>query len=92
MKWTIKHKSNLAKTVNFGDKQILERFCFLPRVYHSDLHNTTTFYWLEKVYLVYEYVQGHKVTRGLRTYIEDDHWKRIGLATSYSRAVQEIWG
>lgn len=94
MKWIKEDKSKVTKFErNYGDKKIKKHFCLLPKTYYDSINCATIYYWLETVYLVYEWVEG-------KSYIGYDgfyrckpaHWKRIGLATSYANVVIGLWG
>ena len=94
MRWIKKDKSKAVKSKHkYGDKKIIKHFCLLPETHYDSINSRTIFYWLETVYLVYEWVKGEPyVTCDDYYHCESDHWKRIGLATSYSNAVRELWG
>jgi hypothetical protein len=90
MRWTIEHKPCKPRH-KFGDKKIKKHFCLFPK---SDYNNgTTTYFWLETIYIVYEWTEGgyDYSPWGTRD-IEPDYWNRLGIATSYNNAVKEIWG
>ena len=93
MKWIKEDKSKVTKFErNYGDKKIKKHFCLLPKTYYDSINCATIYYWLETVYLVYEWVKGEPYITYDDCHCESDHWERIGLATSYSNAVRELWG
>ena len=73
-------------------KKIKKHFCLLPKTQHDSINGGTIYYWLETVYLVYEWVKGEPYYDFYDFRCESDHWERIGLATSYSNAVRELCG
>ena len=92
MKWIKEDKSKVTKFErNYGDKKIKKHFCLLPKAHYDSINCVTIYYWLETVYLVYEWVKGARYSSYYIFSDESDHWKRIGLATSYSNAVRELW-
>ena len=95
MRWIKKDKSKAVKFKHkYGDKKIKKHFCLLPKTYYDSLDRKTIYYWLETIYLVYEWVKGEPFSSYYVFSFSDepDHWERIGLATSYSNAVREFWG
>lgn len=50
------------------------------------------FYWLETVFLVYEWTEG-SVHSSFDPYDSCtlDSWQRLGIATSYEKATQKDW-
>lgn len=94
MRWIKKDKSEVVKFKHkYGDKKIKKHFCLLPKTHYDSINSGTIYYWLETVYLVYEWVKGEPyVTCDDYCHCEPDHWERIGLATSYSNAIRELWG
>lgn len=93
MRWIKEGKSKVTRFErNYGDKKIKKHFCLLPKTYYDSIDCVTIYYWLETVYLVYEWVKGERHSSYYFFTDEPDHWERIGLATSYSNAVRELWG
>ena len=93
MKWIKEDKSKVTKFErNYGDKKIKKHFCLLPKTYYDSTKGGTIYYWLETVYLVYEWVKGSRYSSYYIFSDEPDHWERIGLATSYANAVIGLWG
>lgn len=90
MRWTKEDKHYKGKQrLRFGDKKIKKRFCLFPK---SDWNNgVTTYFWLETVWVVYEWTQGGIYQGPCGMDVVNDHWGKIGIATSYSNAVKEIW-
>lgn len=92
MRWIKKDKSKVIFKHKYGDKKIKKHFCLLPKTHYDSINGGTIYYWLETVYLVYEWVKGEPYSSYYVFSDEPDHWERIGLATSYSNAVRELWG
>ena len=94
MRLTIKHKSKPSKKtfVKYGDIQIKKCFCFLPKKQYLAKTDSTVFYWLETVFLVYEWTEG-SVHSSFDPYdsCTPDSWQRLGIATSYEKATQKDW-
>lgn len=89
MRWTIEDKPCKQKP-QFGDKKIKKHFCLFPKSDWND--GITTYYWLETVWVVYEWTKGYVGEGPCGLYVEPDQWSKIGIATSCSNAVREIWG
>lgn len=89
MRWTVESKPLKPRT-QFGDKKIKKHFCLFPKSNYNN--GVTTYFWLETVYIVYEWREGYESCTpwGSIDY-EPDYWCRIGIATSYDNAVKEIW-
>lgn len=75
MIWKIKDKVE-------GDIKINKRFCIFPRCHHNYDKGITTWYWLEPVYIAYEWMS---------PCWESPCWIKIGIATSYENAKNKIW-
>ena len=92
MKWTINHKYVNKEVVEYGDKKVRKRFCFFPKAQYDITTNSSTFYWLQYVYVVYEWTEGIDVEwdfSGLPVY-EPDYWRQIGIAATYDNAIKEF--
>lgn len=92
MKWTIRDKSTFKYIPKYGDLKVKKHFCFLPKSNYDAKAGITTYYWLETVYIAYEWTEGVEwdCTTGLELYYSD-FWQKVGIATSYNNAVKRIW-
>ena len=93
MKWTINHRYTNKKALEYGDKKIKKHFCVFPQVQYDIESNSSTFYWLQYVYIVYEWTEGTDVEwdpSGIPV-CESDYWFKLGIATTYENASKGIW-
>lgn len=92
MRWTIKDKNTYKYIPKYGDTKVKKHFCFLPKSNYDSNAGITTYYWLENIYIAYEWVEGCELWDGCgMPFLESDHWQRIGIASSYNNAVKHIW-
>ena len=93
MQWTIKHQYIDKEFPYYGDIKVKKRFCLFPRAQYDVESNSTTYYWLQNVYITYEWTEGINVEwdfSGLPV-CEPDYWRRVGIATTYENASKSIW-
>lgn len=93
MKWTINHKYDDKKVIEYGDKKVRKRFCFFPKSQYDITTNSSTFYWLQYVYVVYEWTEGTNTewdASGIPM-CESDYWHKVGIASTYENAVDGLW-
>ena len=94
MRWTVNHKNKpVKKFLHYGDHKIVERFCFFPKSQYDPKTEITTYYWLEKVYITYEWTEGYEYTFdewGMSGY-QKDYWKKIDISTSDKIALDKLW-
>ena len=93
MKWTLNHRYIDKEPLKYGDCRIKRRFCLFPRTQYNIESNSTTYYWLQNVFIAYEWTEGTNVEwdpSGIPV-CEPDYWRRIGIATTYNNAVKGIW-
>lgn len=93
MKWIIKDKPKANKPKpKAGDHKVVKKFCILPKHYWNIETRETEWYWLQKVYVAYEYYAADwfPCPWGAEQF-EPAHWERIGVTDEYSKAVQRGW-
>lgn len=94
MRWTVNHKNKPIKTFpQYGDHKIKEHFCLFPKSHYDSKTETTTYYWLENVYITYEWTEGYEYTLdewGMSEY-QKDYWKKIDISTSEKIALDKLW-
>lgn len=93
MKWIIKDKPKKTKsTPKEGDRKVVQKFCWFPRCYWDITTGETEWYWLQKVYVAYEYYTADcfPCPWGIEQF-KPAHWERIGVTDEYSKAVQRGW-
>lgn len=94
MRWTVNHKGQKVKDFpSYGDHKIVERFCFFPKSQYDPETNTTTYYWLETVYITYEWTEGYEYTcdEWGQVLVQSDYWKKINISTNQMEALDKIW-
>ena len=90
MKWTIKDKPKTNKPKpKAGDHKVVKKFCILPKHYWNIETREAEWYWLQYVYVAYEYYEADWLICpcGTKQY-EPAHWSKIGITDEYSKAVQ----
>lgn len=93
MKWVIKDKPKNSKPKpKVGDRKVVKKFCILPKHYWNIETKETEWYWLQYVYVAYEYYEADWLLCpwGAEQY-EPAHWGQIGVTDEYSKAVQRGW-
>lgn len=93
MRWTITHKVIPDTSPNYGDIRIKKHFCLFPKSNYDGDTGSTTYYWLETVFIAYKWTEGINIEwdfSGLPV-CEPDYWRRIGIATTYENASKSIW-
>lgn len=91
MRWTIESKSKFKESPKIGDKKIKKKFCLFPKSDFNFETGTTTYYWLETVYIVYKLTEGGMFYAEWGENVRPNYWQEIGIATSYSNAIREIY-
>jgi hypothetical protein len=94
MKLTIKHKNKPCKAIfhKYGDTRIKKCFCLFPKKQYLAKTDITVYYWLETVFIVYEWTEGNIYSNfDPYGYYVSDSWQRLGIATSYEKAVKKDW-
>lgn len=93
MRWTVNDKNKpVKKFPNYGDHKIAEHFCFFPKSQYDPETKTTTYYWLETVYITYEWTEGYEYIYdewGVHGY-QKDYWKQIDISTNTMDALDKI--
>ena len=90
MKWTIKDKPKTNKSKpKAGDHKVVKKFCILPKHYWNIKTREAERYWLQYVYVAYEYYEADWLICpwGAEQY-EPAHWSKIEITDEYSKAVQ----
>ena len=93
MKWTIKDKLKTNKPKpKAGDHKVVKKFCILPKHYWNIETRETEWYWIQYVYVAYEYYDDtYPLTPWGSVEYEPAHWSQIGVTDEYSKAVQRGW-
>ena len=90
MRWYKIDKPYKNKQPKVGDKKIKKHFCLFPKSYYRN--GVTTYFWLETIYIVYERKESYIYRTQWSTYdVQPDYWEQIGIANSYSAAIEGIW-
>ena len=93
MKWIIKDKTkNNKPKPKAGNRKVVRKFCIIPKHYWNIETRETEWYWLQYVYVAYEYYEADWLLCpwGAEQY-EPAHWGQIGVTDEYSKAVQRGW-